>query len=95
MKFVGNGPVIVAFDLGASGFDEFSVLNAGRARGHAGDTAKARIKVADPFFVDLGFAFGSHFHEVDAAARRIHFFSPKNVGGAGGEAEAAMDALID
>lgn len=95
MEFVENGAIVVAFDLGASGFDEFAIFDAGRAGGHAGHAAETGIKMADEFFVERGGAGERHFHEIDAAARGIHFFAPKDVGGADGEAEAAVDAFVD
>ncbi len=51
--------------------------------------------MTDPLRVHGCSAFASEFHEVDAAARGIHFFVPENVGGADGETEAAVDAFVD
>ena len=34
-------------------------------------------------------------HHVDAAAGGVHLFAPEDVGGAGGEAEAAVDAVFE
>ena len=34
-------------------------------------------------------------HQVDAAARRVHLLAPQHVGGAGGQAEAAVHAVVD
>ena len=36
---------------------------------------------------------GGFGHHVDAAAGGVHLFAPEDVGGAGGEAEAAVDAV--
>jgi hypothetical protein len=95
METFARGAMVVAFDLGAGGFDEFSVFDAGGARRHAGDATEAGVEVADPGFVDFCQAFVGGFHEMDAAARGVHFFAPKDVGGAGGKAEAAVDAFFD
>ena len=39
-------------------------------------------------------AFDARPHQVDAAARRIHFLAEQQVARAGRQAEAAMDALV-
>ena len=69
VQFFGGGALVIAFDLGARGLDQFSVINAGGTGGHAGDAAEAGIKMADPAFVHLRFAFESELHQVDPAAR--------------------------
>ena len=43
----------------------------------------------------VGLAVSRQFHEIDAPARRIHFFVPENVGRADRQAEAAVHALVD
>ena len=43
--------------------------------------------------VERGFALRGFGHHVDAAAGRVHLLAPEDVGGAGGEAEAAVDAV--
>ena len=85
----------MTFDLRASGFDEFSVVDAGRAGGHAGHAAEAGIEMADPLRVHGRVALAGEFHQVDAAARRIHFFVPEDVRGTDRQAEAAMDTVFD
>lgn len=95
METFGRGAIIVAFDLRAGGFDEFSVFDAGGGGGHACDATKAGVKVADPGFVYFGQAFMGGFHEMDAAARGVHFFAPQDVGGTSGKAEATVDAFFD
>src|SRR5579859_8142579 len=86
---------MMAFDLSASGFDEFSVVDARRTCGHASHAAEAGIKMADPLGIHGGVAFASNFHEIDAAARRVHLFVPEDIGGADGEAKTAVDAFVD
>ena len=87
---------VMAFDLCARGFNELVVLHAGGAGGHAGHATETAIEVGDESFVHhADFAFGGGFHQVNAAARRIHFFVPENVSGAGGQAEAAVAAVAD
>ena len=51
--------------------------------------------MADPLGIDLRSTFGGEFHQVDAAARRIHFLAPEDVSGTGRQAEAAVHALIN
>ncbi len=94
MKFFGEGATVIALDLRARGFDQFPVIHSRGAGRHAGDAAEARIKMADPVFVHLRFAFESQFHQVNSAARRIHFLAPERIGGARGQAKAAVDALL-
>ena len=51
--------------------------------------------MAHPCFVDGRGAIGDHLHQVDAPARRIHLLVPQHVGGAHGQAEAAVHAFVD
>jgi hypothetical protein len=51
--------------------------------------------MAHPLRIHLGFPVACQFHQIDAAARGIHFFVPKDVGWAHRQAEAAVDALVD
>ena len=51
--------------------------------------------MADPLRIHRRVAFAREFHQVNAAAGRIHFFVPENVGRADGQAEAAVDAVLD
>ena len=95
MPFLGRRAREISFDLCARGLDQFSVVDAGRARGHAGHAPEAAIEMADPFGVDLRRAFPGKFHQIDTAARRIHFLVPKNVSGTCGETEAAVHTLVD
>jgi len=94
MKFFSDGATVIAFDLRTCGFDQLPVINAGGTGWHTGDAAEARINVADPAFVHLRFAFESQLHQVNSAARRIHFLAPERIGGARGQAKAAVDALL-
>ncbi len=92
-EFAGRAPVL-ALELGARGFDQPVVLHAGGAGGHAGHAAQAPVEMLDVAVGEPGFAFGAQLHQVDAPAGRIHLFAPQRVGGAGGQAEAAVDALV-
>lgn len=95
MEFVPGRTMEVAFDLRASGFDEFAVFDTGGAGGHAGDATEAGIEMANECFVEGSGAVEGHFHEIDATAGGIHFFGPEDVGGTDGETEAAVNALVD
>jgi len=95
VKFFEWGARMEALDLCAGGFEEFAVVDAGGAGGHACHAAEARVEVLDPGGCDLRGAFGGCFDEMNAAAGGIHFFVPEDVGGAGGEAEAAVDAFLE
>src|SRR6185437_1127842 len=90
-----EGARMMTLDLSASGFDELSVVNAGGTGGHAGHAAEAGVEMANPLRVHGGGAFAGDFHQVDAAARRVHLFVPEDVGGADGETKAAVNALVD
>jgi len=90
---VGGGARDVAFDLRATVFDELVVLDAGGAGGHAGHAAEAVVHVEAEGLVERRVALGGGLHHVDAAAGRVHLLAPEDVGGAGGEAEAAVDAV--
>jgi hypothetical protein len=92
---VGGGARDVAFDLSATVLDELVVLDAGGAGGHAGHAAEAVVHVEAEGLVEGRVALGGGLHHVDAAAGRVHFFAPEDVGGTGGEAEAAVDAVGD
>ena len=83
----------VALDLCAGVFDELVVLDAGGAGGHAGHAAEAVVHVAAEGLVERRVALRRVLHHVDAAARRVHLFAPEHVGGACGQAEAAVDAV--
>jgi hypothetical protein len=51
--------------------------------------------VADPLWIHTRVALAGEFHQVDAAARRIHFFVPEDVRGTDRQAKAAMDTVFD
>ena len=86
------GTFVIPGDLGASEFDEFAVFDAGGARGFAGAAVEAAINVRDKSFAEFEAAQVDEGHLTDSAARRIGFIVPEAIGGAGVEAEAAMNA---
>jgi len=86
---------IVSLDLRANAGNEFVVLDAGGASGGAGEAAEAAVEVADGGGGEGGDAFVNGVHEVDAASGGVVFFADDAVAGAGGQAEAAVDAGID
>src|SRR5215218_10399807 len=94
-----EGPVaararVAALDLLAGGLDQLAVLDPGRAGGDAGHAAQALVEVADHLVVH-GLALAPDLHQVDAAPGRVHLLAPEHVGRAGGQAEAAVDAVVD
>jgi hypothetical protein len=91
---VAPRPRVAALDLLAGGLDQLVVLHAGRAGGDAGHAAKALVEVADHLVVH-GLALQPDLHQVDAATRRVHLLAPQQVGRAGRQAEAAVDAVVD
>src|SRR2546430_13615666 len=85
----------MTLDLRARRFDQLVVLHARWARGEARHAAEAIVEMADVGSRHLRVAFGAELHQVDPAARGIHFLTPGEVGRASGEAEAAVHALVD
>ena len=65
---------------------------AGRDAGHA---AQAAIEMLDHRAVEPDSALIGEFHQVDPPAGRVHLLAPEQVGGAGRQAEAAVDAVVD
>ena len=80
-------------------FDEFPVLDAAGAGGFAGAAVQAFVDVIDEGIGDRRrcvrlageFVLGDVDHLLDTAARGVGFEIPEAVGGAGVEAEAAVD----
>ena len=85
----------VAFDLGAGRLDQLVVAHAGRAGGDAGHAAEAGVEVAAHLRRQANLAIGRQPHQVDASARRVHLLAPEQPRRAGGQAEAAMHAILD
>ena len=83
----------IALHLRARIFDELVVLYAGGASRHARHAAQTVIHVLAEGWIERGVSFGGFLHHVDAAARRIHLFSPQNIRGTCGQAEAAVHAI--
>ena len=92
---IRGGARDIAFHLGARVFDQLVVLHSRGAGGHAGHAAQAIVHMQAEALVERSVALGGLLHHVDAAAGRIHLLAPEHVGGAGGEAEAAMYAVLD
>src|SRR5690606_24621021 len=93
-QFFPPPALVVAFDLGAGLGDQGAVLDPGGAGADAGHAAQAGVEVAD-HGVGQRFAFQAVLHQVDAAARGVHLLAPQLVGGAGGQAEPAVHAVVD
>src|SRR2546421_9396346 len=92
---IGERAGVMTLDLRARRFDQLVVLHARWARGEARHAAEAMVEMADVGIRHLRVAFGAELHQVDPPARGIHFLPPGEVGRAGGEAEAAVHALVD
>ena len=73
--------------------DQEVVLDAGGAGGHAGEAAEAAVEVLRHGRVERQRPVEIRLHQLDPAPRRVHLLVPDDVRGAGGEAEAAVDAL--
>src|SRR5215469_11460578 len=83
----------MALELRASGLDQFIVLHAGWAGCHAGHAAQTLVDVGGERGIYADLSLRGHFHQLDAAARRIHFFTPQQIRWAGSQAEATVDAV--
>ncbi len=98
-----DGPRIVSVDLtrmkafvylGAGVLEQLGVVHAGRAGGHAGEAAEAKIHFIGECFCGLEFAIGDGAHERDTAARAVSLKLGLVVRRAGGQAHAAVHALL-
>ena len=85
----------LTFDFGAGGFKEFGVVYVGGAGGGAGEAAEAVIHFLAEGFGDFEVAVGDGTHEGDASARAVLFELGLFVGRAGGQAHAAVHALLE
>src|SRR5260370_8348780 len=94
-EFFSSGTFRLSFDLRARSLEGLSVGEGGRGRRGACHTAQATVEVAHPSRVQFRGALARHLHQVDAAARRIHFLPPQHVGGANGQTKSAVHALFD
>ena len=88
------GPGVPAFHLLPGVLDQPVVVDPGRARGHAGHAAQAPVEVPHHRRAQR-LPVEPLLHQVDAPARRIHLLAPQHVRGAGGQAEAAVHAVVD
>ena len=82
----------IAGDLGASEFDELAVFDSRGAGGLAGAAIEAAVNVGDECVAEFEAALIDEGHLADASARGIGFIVPEAIGGAGVEAQAAVDA---
>src|SRR5207244_8730627 len=83
-------------DMGPRQLDQLVVLDAGRARCHAGHAAEAAVKMLDRRRRERHGAVKQRLHQIDASARRVHLLLPERpVGRTGRQAEAAVDAVGD
>src|SRR5882724_6994014 len=86
------GTLAVPLDARASVLDELSILDAGGAGGFAGAAVETFVNVIHERIGDGKIAELDLNHLVNAAARGIGFEIPEAVGGAGVQAETAVDA---
>jgi len=77
-------------DVGAGVVDEVHVVDAARARGHAGEAGEAAVDVVLHLGTCRALVLEHLLHQVDAAARAVALVAQQHVGGAGGGAEAAV-----
>ena len=93
-EFFGEGAGAAVIGPFAERADEIAVFDAAGAGGFAGETSETAVGVGESLFEREG-AFEDVLDEEDAAAGGFGFFSVDLIGGAGGEAESAMDASLD
>ena len=75
--------------------DQLVVLHAGRAGRDAGHAAEAVVECVDHRRRELAALLEPGPHQHDAPAGRVHLLAPERVGRAGGQAEAAVHAVVD
>src|SRR5260221_12049987 len=68
-------------------------MDAGRAGGLAAAASEAQIEMASGIVVEIDAAFGDRLHQIDSAARRVHFASRHNVGRTSLGTQPAMNAV--
>ncbi len=90
-----EGPLDFRLDFGAGGFDQLAVFDTGWAGSFASAAAEAEGHMFEVAFVHGCGTAGDLDHLVDAAAGGIHFNAELTVGGAGVEAEATVDTLVE
>ena len=83
-----------AFGFGAGVFEEFGVIDAGGTGGHAGEATETKIHFLGESASGVEFAISDSAHECNAAARTVALELGGVVSGAGGEAKAAVHALL-
>ena len=83
----------LGLDRLARRLDQLVVLDAGGAGGDARHAAEAAVEVPGHRRVERDRAVEVRLHQLDPAARRVHLLAPQQVGGAGRQAEAAVDAV--
>lgn len=94
-ELIARGAVRAELDLGARLLDERVVLHARGAGRHAGHAAEAAVEVGDGRGGHGGLPRGDRLHQVDASAWRVGLAAPRLVGRAGGQAESAVNAVVD
>ena len=93
-KAIAERPRMMMLDRGARFLDERCIANARWTCSLAGHTAKARIKVRDDAIAHWDSLLEPGAHQVDPAARRIHFLAEDHVARTRRQAESAVDALV-
>ena len=85
-------PPVILLDLGASGFDQLAVLDAGGTCGLARAAIQALIDVLHERFAEREPPLIDQHHLTDSAARRIGFEAPEFIRRAMIQTQAAMNA---
>src|SRR5579859_2319852 len=86
---------MIAFDLGAGGFDQAVIFHARRTGCETRHAAQAIVHVIHKSRAQWNLPLQRHFHEVNAPSRRIHLFVPESISRTGRQAESAMHAIGD
>src|SRR6516162_5212868 len=92
---IERGPPAVPFDLRTHGFDQAVVADSGRASSDARHAAEARVEVPLVRVVPGRTPFEARLHEVNAPARRVRLAPPDRIRRTGGQAEPAVDAVLN
>jgi len=92
---VGEGPLVTLLHIVAGVVDQLGVIDAGGAGGGAGQAGKAAVDVFDHLWRRICVGLQHFLDQIDAPARAIQLVAEQDIGGAGGGAEAAVDAFAD
>src|SRR5262245_29851752 len=82
----------LVLDIAPRGLQQRAERHSGRTRGLARAATEAEVEMPNVGVGNVEPPFGDGAHEVDTAARRVHFLAENAVGGTGGQTDTAVHA---